>query len=59
MVLTFAPVKPIDWSCFIDNFPTFEGVIDPSHLVSKRREIVRAAPVLTCCAITARISDWY
>jgi hypothetical protein len=53
MVLTFAPVKPIDWSCFIDNFPTFEGVIDPSHLVSKRPEIVRAAPVLTCCAITA------
>jgi len=40
-----------------ESAPTLSAVIDPAHLASSLPVIVRAAAVLTCCAITARTSD--
>ena len=57
MVRTFAPVSPTDCSCLGESAPTFSAVMDPAHLISRRPVIVLAAEVLTCWAMTARISD--
>ena len=57
IVRTFAPVKPTDCNFLAESAPTLVAVIEPPHWTSKREVIVRAAAVLTCWAITERISD--